>query len=408
MFCRYCGRELNGAKFCPQCGKPAPAETKAEGNIFEKTFDTFTDTINKVTGGDSNAETKTEGNVFEKTLDSFTETINKMTGGEGKVELKIKDLYSEVFIKHDNNEAEEILLSGGAKSAPKPEDISKTWPKPWIYSRVFVVMLLTAVVLAVCCSFFENLNAYPGLMAVGSFAVPVSILVLFFEMNAPRNISIVKTAMVFVLGGAFSLVATLFLFSFFEMGEMDTVVAIMTGIIEECGKAAIVAFCLNKMKNCKYILNGLLIGAAVGAGFAAFESAGYAFNFLLQYGYETMIQVILLRGGLAFGGHVAWAAIEGAAMIIAAEGKPFEAKMLGSKKFLAFFALPVILHAIWDMPFLSELPYNMKYIALCVVVWIILLVLISAGMREINNLTAVSVINKDDSEEKETVVVNQN
>ena len=43
-----------------------------------------------------------------------------------------------------------------------------------------------------------------------------------------------------------------------------------------------------------YILNGCLFGAAVGAGFAAFESAGYAFNAFLgmlpDKSHESFIQ----------------------------------------------------------------------------------------------------------------------
>lgn len=315
-----------------------------------------------------------------------------MTGGEGKVELKIKDLYSEVFKKHDNDEAEDILLSGGAKNAPNPENISKTWPKPWIYSRVFIIMFLTSVVLAVCCKYFNNSNTLPCLMAVGSFTVPVSILVLFFEMNAPRNISFVKAALIFILGGAFSLVTTLFIYSFFDTEQTSYTAAVMVGIIEECGKAAIVAFCLSKMKSCKYILNGLLVGAAVGAGFSAFESTGYAFRYFIAGSYNEMMSVICMRGLFALGGHVTWASITGAAMMIALKGQPFNTKVLTDKNFLMLFILPIVLHAIWDMPIFSNLPYYLKYIALIAIVWIILMVLISAGMREINKITIKSEI----------------
>jgi len=57
-------------------------------------------------------------------------------------------------------------------------------------------------------------------------------------------------------------------------------------------------------------LTGMLVGAAVGAGFAAIESAGYA---VIKSGwsYDNMI----LRAFLRVGGHVSWAAVSGGALV---------------------------------------------------------------------------------------------
>ena len=136
----------------------------------------------------------------------------------------------------------------------------------------------------------------------------------------------------------------------------------------------------------------MLIGAAVGAGFAAFESTGYAFRCYISISYDSMLSVICMRGVFALGGHIVWAAITGAAMMIALKGQPFNTKVLTDKKFLMLFIFPIALHAVWDMPIFNNLPYHLKYIALIAIVWIILMVLISAGMREINNITKQSDI----------------
>ena len=61
----------------------------------------------------------------------------------------------------------------------------------------------------------------------------------------------------------------------------------------------------NRLVEIDYILDGLLIGAAVGAGFAAFETAGYILRFGLNSGLEAMLEIIKLRGFLVPGGHVA-------------------------------------------------------------------------------------------------------
>lgn len=62
----------------------------------------------------------------------------------------------------------------------------------------------------------------------------------------------------------------------------------MIGIIEEVEKIVVVAYFLRGKKE-KYILNVLLIGAAVGTGCAVFESAGYAFNVLKETKMDSMM-----------------------------------------------------------------------------------------------------------------------
>ena len=68
----------------------------------------------------------------------------------------------------------------------------------------------------------------------------------------------------------------------------------MVGVIEELGKLAIVYFLITKLPSCNYILSTLLAGACVGAGFAAFESAGYGFVSLLNSGFDGMTDSIYL------------------------------------------------------------------------------------------------------------------
>lgn len=96
--------------------------------------------------------------------------------------------------------------------------------------------------LYVCCALFGNTNAIPGLIVVGSFTVPLSGLVLFLEVNAYRNISLYDIALIFLVGGCASLVATLFLFSIVGVSELDFIGSLLVGIIEEVGKAVIIYY----------------------------------------------------------------------------------------------------------------------------------------------------------------------
>ena len=203
-----------------------------------------------------------------------------------------------------------------------------------------------------------------------------------------NNISFYKTALVFRIGGAASLLLTLLLYDFVlpDMQELGYVEALLIGIIEETGKFFIIFFFIKKLPNCNFILNGLLIGALVGAGFAAFESAGYAFGCLLEDDLYAMYSNIYLRGFLSAGGHVAWSAMVGAAIILGKEQsqKPMDiGKFLSNNKFWKIVIIPILLHFLWDCPLMESL---IKYIILTVIAWVITLILIQMGLQEVNVL----------------------
>ncbi len=127
----------------------------------------------------------------------------------------------------------------------------------------------------------------------------------------------------------------------------------------------------------------MLIGAAVGAGFAAFESAGYALRFGLMYGDALMLEVIFKRAWIAIGTHSIWAAIAGAALVYVKGNAPLQSNHCYDKKFLKLFAVPVVLHAIWDMPLYFLHKFNILFIILIVIGWVFIFTLINAGLKQI-------------------------
>ena len=219
---------------------------------------------------------------------------------------------------------------------------------------------------------------------LGAFAVPVTILIFFYEINLFRNIPFYKVIKYFILGGALSLILAILFFSLDINTDISTYSgALMVGLIEEVAKAAIVAFFLFKSKNSNYILNGLLIGAAVGAGFAAFETAGYILRYGLAGGDAVMLQTIKIRGFLAPGGHVAWAAIEGAALMYVKGFEKLDKKHLNDKRFLLICLISVVEHGIWDMPI--EAPYYLVPIGLTVAAWLVIIYFINLGLKQIDD-----------------------
>ncbi len=126
----------------------------------------------------------------------------------------------------------------------------------------------------------------------------------------------------------------------------------------------------------------MLFGAAVGTGFSAFESAGYALLTGLSYGQEAMLQVITLRGLLSMLGlHVVWTSMVGAALWRARGDQAFSVDILRDPKLVRIFMLAVSLHMAWNAPF--TLPFFFKYIILGFVAWVVNFVLVQVGLREV-------------------------
>jgi RsiW-degrading membrane proteinase PrsW (M82 family) len=89
------------------------------------------------------------------------------------------------------------------------------------------------------------------------------------------------------------------------------------GVIEETGKGLVLLAVAHTVHH-REPRDGMLLGAVVGAGFASFESAGYALHTMLQHLDEHTIADILeteaFRGVLAPFGHITWTALLGGAL----------------------------------------------------------------------------------------------
>ena len=103
---------------------------------------------------------------------------------------------------------------------------------------------------------------------------------------------------------------------------------------------------------------------------------------LMIGGVETMLGVIKLRGVLAPGGHVAWAAIEGAALMFAKGFDKLSKKHLNDKRFLLVCLIPIVLHGIWDMPI--NAPMYLVPITLTVLAWVVIVYFINLGLKQVD------------------------
>jgi len=314
-------------------------------------------------------------------LASLGDRINRLASVEKLEGFSLREMFSEVFARRSQEEVDEYFLVGTARTTPPITEVETGWPKPWLFGRILLFLGLVYLGFFVAMEQFGNPRLLPGLILMGSIAVPFATMILFYELNTPRNVSFRTVLSLFFVGGVVSLFVSLI---GFRLADLSWLGASSAGIVEEIGKLLTVVLVVRGARH-RYVLNGLLFGAAVGAGFAAFESAGYAFwDALMATGtLEATTRLILIRGLLSPFAHVAWTAIAAGALWRVKRDRSFDASMLSDSSFLKAFAIPVVLHMLWNSPIPS--PLWSKHLALGLVGWFVLFGLVQQGLRQVRD-----------------------
>ena len=386
--CKECGKDVSeSAKKCPHCGVDLIEKKEVNkrkcpdcGNDVDKD-----DKVCKNCGCPLVEEKSDALSDVGKTI---TENLDKITGASSKSYVTIKDLFKNSLDKHTQEDMDDVFIVGGKNTTPDIKEINPKNTTAWVYLRILAFFAIALVAMYLGYNNFKNDNFLPGLIILGAFAVPVTVLIFFFEIDLFKKIPFHRILAYFILGGALSLIVTILLNTIFVVEKLDVAGAIITGFVEEVAKAIIVIYFLSKEKKANYILDGLLIGAAVGAGFAAFETAGYILRFGIAGGNEQMFNVMILRAILAPGGHVAWAAIEGAGlMFVKGYINKLENKHYTDTTFLTICLIPIALHSIWDMPFGGEgLSMYLKYGILIIGAWAVVVYFINLGLKQVDDV----------------------
>jgi RsiW-degrading membrane proteinase PrsW (M82 family) len=350
-------------------------------------------------------------------LGSLGARLNKLTSTEKLEGFSLSAMFSEVFKARKPGEIEDYFVVGTSKTTPPIEDVQTGWPKPWFFMRVLIFMGAIYFLFSWMVDLFHNPRIVPGLMMMGSLVVPLSVVFLIWELNTPRNVSFVQVLMLVCMGGVISLVVTHIVG---DISSLDWLGAASAGIEEETAKLLAVVIVVRNLRY-KYILNGIVFGAAIGCGFAAFETAGYVFadgylhgflrallghmdilakvnpkdagqlNEVIQgasmQGYPAMYSLLALRSYLAPFGHVVWTAITAGALWRVKSGDPFRLKMLANPFFLRTFAIPVLLHMIWNSPLFrfEGILFWVKYLGLGFIAWYLAFTLVQQGLRQIRD-----------------------
>ena len=322
--------------------------------------------------------------------------------------LSIKDFFVNVFSTQPPGVGDKMFASGTAQTTPTPDRMLQEWNKPWLYARILLVGLLFNFL---CYVLFAKQDIPAGMYAFLSFGcmvTPLAVLVFYWEINIPRDIPFYRVLLIFFVGGMLSLIFTLLL-------PQTGGPAYLAPLTEEPGKVLAVAIFVYWLSP-RYIFGGLLIGAAVGAGFTVFENIQYVMNvgigsmiqvlvailqgkfsppvqndaeltnFLFNVMFKNGSDLLIMRSMHAIGTHTAWAAIEGGALVLAKGKEDLQLKHFFDPRFLAYLGASMFMHFAWNYSYkLHEMPYvgDAKFLLLSLIAAGVACTLIQRGVVQV-------------------------
>ena len=367
QICPECGEEQPlDAESCSVCGYPlaAPAPqpaAAAEKKTEERFSESLQSGLNKISG--------------EKAGKSYI-TFGKLIK-DGPKKRKLTDIGTQL---------DDVFGRGTPATTPKLADLHPEKASIWLFWYIMFFFIAGTAVMYCLVNFFQNSLSIPGLIFFGAIGTPLACMILFYEVDLFRSIPLYRVMEYFMIGAMFSWLIMMVGYTVFpQAGAGNLLSSLLVGVIEETAKGIITIVFIIREKRCRYILDGLLIGAAVGASYGAFETMGY----ILVYGLMessrtgfTVDYILVLRGLLAPGMHVAWTALVGGAfMVVRGFGAKSEWSHVASPKFLLPFVTAVVIHGVWDTDL--PLPMVIKNGLLTAVIWTILLYYINLGLKQL-------------------------
>jgi RsiW-degrading membrane proteinase PrsW (M82 family) len=214
----------------------------------------------------------------------------------------------------------------------------------WLRVGLAGVLLWGASVLVILVT--KDPILIPTVVLLGSFVVPVTWARRALERDHADGLRLGIIIRTFVNGGAAGILSAALLETFL-LRASGQAFYVGVALIEEGVKLAVLWRMTRRLPD-HSMVNGLVLGASVGFGFAAFESSGYALNAL--YGstgtsLSSLIQTEAVRGLLAPFSHGLWTAVTGAVLFRESRGGRFRltSRVFGTYLFVS------LLHALWDL-----------------------------------------------------------
>lgn len=215
---------------------------------------------------------------FIKYAGKTHEAFQEATGLRTPDTFSFKNFFKEILRPHSYRDFVALFSRGTPTTTPDLRSVAATWPSPWAFSRMLLFCIVAFIAVTWGISEYDNRNLDPAFLFVGTFSVPFCVIVFFYEMNIKQDIPFFEVVKAFFFGGIISLLISLYLFA-----KSGADAPYWAGCIEEPGKLIATIIIAQAAFRKGDILHGMLIGCAVGAGFAAFETAGYVYRYMGIY-----------------------------------------------------------------------------------------------------------------------------
>ena len=190
----------------------------------------------------------------------------------------------------------------------------------------------------------RNTNIFPTVVMLGNFLVPITYVAFFYQRRHLSKLDMPTTSWSFFYGGLLGVLAAATLEPIF-LSQRSLFYSFEVGLIEEFAKIIGV---LIIAKRCFHDseMDGLILGAASGMGFAALESTGYAFTAFLNSGgsLSQTVLITLVRGVIAPIGHGTWTAILVSTMFRESGPRKFHI----NQKVIGAYITVAALHGLWN------------------------------------------------------------
>lgn len=232
---------------------------------------------------------------------------------------------------------------------PQPQFVRPRRKRGWL--RALLIGVVLFVITTAVLFWTQDPNLFPTVILIGNFLVPVVFVAFLYDHQHLSTLTTDAIAICFCIGGVLGTLGAAVLETLLipmpahpDQG-LSLGSALAVGLIEEGCKILAVMFMARGMRHTSE-MDGLLMGGAVGMGFAALESTGYAFTaFLLSNGHVgASIAETIIRGVLAPFGHGVWTALVGAVLFRAS--RPHRFRITGPVILIYLFVS--LLHGLWD------------------------------------------------------------
>jgi RsiW-degrading membrane proteinase PrsW (M82 family) len=220
-------------------------------------------------------------------------------------------------------------------------------PRPMLHRTWWRVLFIGLILYEVTTNLLAstgNPNLIPTVILLGAFLIPVVYVVYLYESGALYDVPIPTVALTFFWGGVLGVIAATVLEEQLVAG-MGFFSLLAVGFSEELAKPLGVLWLIRRHEYADE-LHGLVLGGAAGMGFAALETMGYGFTYLIlsRGNLDVLGSVLLTRGLLSPLAHGTWTAI--------VVGTIWRERMRGgfwlNRRAVGGFVVAVLLHTLWD------------------------------------------------------------